>query len=276
LTQAEGTMARDQALLKNAQLDLERYRDLWRRDLIAKQQLDTQEALVRQFEGSLKSDQGQIDSAKLQLTYCRITAPITGRVGLRLVDAGNIVRANDPNGLLVITQIQPITVVFPIPEDSLPQVLDKLNKGERLSVEAFDREQKRKLAKGVLLTADNQIDSNTGTVRLKAIFQNEQNELYPNQFVNARLLVDVRRGATTIPASAIQRGPQGTFVYVVKPDQTATLRPIAVGEIQGEEASVRTGLAPGELVVVDGAERLREGSRLELREPVGRPSPKAS
>ena len=276
LTQAEGQMARDQALLKNAQLDLVRYRDLWQRNLIARQQLDTQEALVRQYEGSLQSDQGQIDSAKLQLTYCRITAPISGRVGLRLVDAGNIVRANDPNGLLVITQIQPITVVFPIPEDSLPQVLEKLNKGERLSVEAYDREQKRKLATGVLLTADNQIDPNTGTVRLKAVFQNEQNELYPNQFVNARLLVDVRRGATTIPAPAIQRGPQGTFVYVVKPDQTATMRPITVGEIQGDEASVKTGLAPGELVVVDGAERLREGSRLELREPGGRPSPKAS
>ncbi|HWU36975.1 MAG TPA: MdtA/MuxA family multidrug efflux RND transporter periplasmic adaptor subunit, partial [Candidatus Acidoferrum sp.] len=276
LTQAEGQMARDQALLKNAQLDLERYRDLSQRDLIARQQLDTQEAQVRQLEGSLKSDQGQIDSAKLQLTYCRITAPIDGRVGLRIVDPGNIVHANDPNGLLVITQIQPITVVFPIPEDSLPQVLEKLNKGERLSVEAYDREQKRKLATGVLLTEDNQIDPTTGTVRLKAVFQNEQNELYPNQFVNARLLVDVRRGATTIPAPAIQRGPQGTFVYVVKPDQTATLRPITVGEIQGDEASVKAGLAPGELVVVDGAERLREGSRLELREPGGRPSTKAS
>jgi multidrug efflux system membrane fusion protein len=276
LTQAEGTMARDQALLKNAQADLVRYQDLWQRNLIAKQQLDTQEALVRQYEGSLKSDQGQIDSAKLQLTYCRITSPISGRVGLRLVDPGNIVRANDPNGLLVITQVQPITVVFPVPEDSLPQVLDKLNKGEHLTVEAYDREQKRSLATGVLLTADNQIDPTTGTVRLKAVFQNLQNELYPNQFVNARLLVDVRRGATTIPAPAIQRGPQGTFVYIVKPDRTATVRPINVGEIQGDEAIIRSGLAPGELVVVDGAERLREGSRLELREPAGRPAPKAS
>ena len=276
LTQAEGTMARDQALLKNAQADLVRYQDLWQRNLIAKQQLDTQEALVRQYEGSLKSDQGQIDSAKLQLSYCRITSPISGRVGLRLVDPGNIVRANDPNGLLVITQVQPITVVFPVPEDSLPQVLDKLNKGEHLTVEAYDREQKRSLATGVLLTADNQIDPTTGTVRLKAVFQNLQNELYPNQFVNARLLVDVRRGAITIPAPAIQRGPQGTFVYIVKPDRTATVRPINVGEIQGDEAIIRSGLAPGELVVVDGAERLREGSRLELREPAGRPAPKAS
>ena len=276
LTQAEGQMARDQALLKNAQVDLERYRDLLARNLIAKQQLDTQEALVRQYEGTIKSDQGQVDSAKLQLTYCRITSPISGRVGLRLVDPGNIVRANDPNGLLVITQVQPITVVFPVPEDSLPQVLDKLNKGEHLAVEAYDREQKRRLATGVLLTADNQIDPTTGTVRLKAVFQNQQNELYPNQFVNARLLLDVRRGATLIPAPAIQRGPQGTFVYVVKPDRTATVRSVNLGEIQGEEAVIRTGLAPGELVVVDGAERLREGSRLELREPAGRPAPKAS
>jgi membrane fusion protein, multidrug efflux system len=276
LAQAEGTMARDQALLKNAQADLVRYQDLWQRNLIAKQQLDTQEALVRQYEGSLKSDQAQIDSAKLQLTYCRITAPISGRVGLRLVDPGNIVRANDPNGLVVITQVQPITVVFPIPEDSLPQVLDKLRKGEHLTVEAYDREQKRRLATGVLLTADNQIDPATGTVRLKAVFENQQNELYPNQFINARLLVDVRRGVTLIPAPAIQRGPQGTFVYIVKPDRTATVRPVNVGEIQGDEAIIRTGLAPGELVVVDGAERLREGSRLELREPAGRPAPKAS
>jgi multidrug efflux system membrane fusion protein len=276
LTQAEGTMARDEALLKNAQADLVRYRDLSQRNLIAKQQLDTQEALVRQYEGSLKSDQGQIDSARLQLTYSRITAPISGRVGLRLVDPGNIVRANDPNGLVVITQVQPITVVFPIPEDSLPQVLDKLNKGEQLTVEAYDREQKRRLAMGVLLTADNQIDPTTGTVRLKAVFPNEQNELYPNQFVNARLLVDVRRGATIIPAPAIQRGPEGTFVYIVKPDRTATVRSVNVGEIQGDEAIIRSGLAPGELVVVDGVERLREGSRLELREPAGRPAPKAS
>lgn len=276
LTQAEGQMARDQALLQNAQVDLERYRDLLARNLIARQQLDTQEALVRQYEGSIKSDQGQVDSAKLQLSYCRITSPISGRVGLRLVDPGNIIRANDANGLLVITQIQPITVVFPIPEDSLPQVLDKLKRGERLPVEAYDREQKRRLARGVLLTADNQIDPTTGTVRLKAIFQNEENELYPNQFVNARLLLDVRRGATLIPAPAVQRGPQGTFVYVVKGDQTATVRPITIGEIQGDEASIKDGLSPGELVVVDGAERLREGSRLELKAPRGGPAPKVS
>jgi multidrug efflux system membrane fusion protein len=265
LTQAEGQLARDVAFLKNAQLDLERYRVLWKQDSIPKQQLDTQEALVRQYDGIVKADQGQIDSAKLQLVYCRITAPIGGRIGLRLVDPGNIVHATDVNGLVVITQLQPITVIFPISEDSLPQVLAKLKTGRRLSVEAYDREMKRRLAVGSLLTVDNQIDPTTGTVRLKAIFPNKDNELFPNQFVNARLLVEVRRGATVIPTPAIQRGPQGTFVYVVKADRTATVQPLTIDEIQGGDASVKTGLSPGELVVVDGADRLREGTRVELR-----------
>ena len=265
LLQAEGQIARDLAQLKNAQLDLERYRVLWEQDSIPKQQLDTQEALVRQLEGVLKSDQGQIDSAKLNLVYCQITSPISGRIGLRLVDAGNIVHASDVNGLVVITQLQPITVVFPIPEDSLQQVLAKLKAGERLPVEAYDREMKQKLAVGSLLTVDNQIDPTTGTVRLKAVFPNEGNELFPNQFVNAHLRVDVRRGATVVPAPALQRGAQGTFVYVVKADGTATVRPVTVSEIQGGEASIKTGVSPGERVVVDGAERLREGTRVKLR-----------
>ena len=241
LTQAEGQMARDVAQLKNAQLDLERFRVLWEQDSVAKQQLDTQEALVRQFEGAIKTDQGQIDSAKLNLVYCQITAPISGRVGLRLVDPGNIVHVTDANGLVVITQLQPITVIFPIPEDSLSQVLARLKTGERLPVEAYDREMKQKLAVGSLLTVDNQIDPTTGTVRLKAIFSNEKNELFPNQFVNARLLVEVRREATVVPAPALQRGPQGTFVYVVKADRTVTVRPITVAEIQGGEASHQDG-----------------------------------
>jgi len=262
-------MARDQALLKNAQLDLQRFRTLWEKAAIAKQQFDTQEALVHQYEGAVKADQGQIDNVKLQLVYCRITAPINGRVGLRLVDPGNIVRATDPNGLVVITQLQPITVIFPIPEDSLPQVLSRLKTGERLPVEAYDREMRQKLAVGSLLTVDNQIDPATGTVRLKAIFSNEKNELFPNQFVNVRLLVDVRREAVVVPAPAIQRGPQGTFVYVVKADQTATVRPVSVVEIQGGEASIKTGLSPGELVVVDGQDRLREGTRVDLRPQSG-------
>ena len=269
LTQAEGQMARDVAQLKNAQLDLERFQVLWKQDSVAKQQLDTQEALVRQLEGTIKTDQGQIDSAKLQLVYCQITAPISGRVGLRLVDPGNIVHVTDTNGLVVITQLQPITVIFPIPEDSLPQVLARLKSGERLPVEAYDREMKQRLAVGSLLTVDNQIDPTTGTVRLKAIFSNEKNELFPNQFVNARLLVDVRRDATVVPAPAIQRGPQGTFVYVVKADRTATVRMITVGEIQGGETSIKSGLSPGELVVVDGADRLREGTKVDLRPPSG-------
>ena len=216
LVQAQGQMARDQAQLKNAQLDLQRYQDLYKQNYIPKQQVDTQEALVRQYVGIVQANQGQIDNAKLQLAYSSITAPISGRVGLRLVDAGNIVRANDPTGLLVITQLQPITVIFTLAEDNLPAVLERLKAGKQLVVEAFDREQKRKLATGTLLTVDNQIDPNTGTVRLKAVFPNDASELFPNQFVNARLLLDIKRGATVVPSAAIQRGPKGTFVYVVK------------------------------------------------------------
>jgi multidrug efflux system membrane fusion protein len=273
LTQFEGQMARDVAQLQNARIDLQRYRTLWAQDSVAKQQLDTQEALVRQLEGTVKNDQGQIDSAKLNLAYCQITAPVSGRVGLRLVDPGNIVHAADTTGLVVITQLQPITVIFPIPEDSLPQVLAGLKSGKHQPVEAYDREMRQRLAVGSLLTTDNQIDPTTGTVKLRATFPNEGNELFPGQFVNARLLVEVRRGVILIPAPAIQRGPQETFVYVVKPDRTVTVRPVAVGEIQEGEASITTGLSPGETVVVDGAERLREGARVELKAPRG-PAPK--
>lgn len=265
LQQAQGQMARDQAQLKNAQLDLQRYRDLYQQGFVSKQQVDTQEALVDQYKGTIRTDQGQIDNAKLQLTYSRIIAPITGRIGLRLVDAGNIIHAGDPSGLLVITQLQPITVVFTIPEDSLPPVLEKLKAGERLPVEVFDREQKRRLATGALLTVDNQIDPMTGTVRLKAIFSNDDHELFPNQFVNARLLLDVKRNATVVPAAAVQRGPNGTFVYVVKDDLTVEVRTIKLGPAEVEDASVDSGLTPGELVVVDGTEKLREGSKVDLR-----------
>jgi multidrug efflux system membrane fusion protein len=271
LTQAEGQMARDRSQLKNAQLDLERYRGLLQQGFIPKQQLDTQEALVRQLEGMVQSDQGQIDNAKLQITYSRITAPITGRIGLRLVDQGNLVRANDVNGLLVITQLQPITVVFTIAEDSLPSVLDKLKTGEPLPVEAFDREQKRKLASGILLTVDNQIDPNTGTVRLKAVFPNDDGELFPNQFVNARLLLDVKHGATVVPSAAVQRGPKGTFVYVVNADRTVGVRPVTIGITHPEEVSVDAGLAPEELVVVDGTEKLREGTKVDVQDQNGPP-----
>ena len=265
LLQAEGQLVRDQALLKNSQIDLERYRVLWKQDSIPKQQLDTQEYLVRQYEGAVKMDQGQVDNARVQVVYTRITAPISGRVGLRLVDPGNIVHATDTNGLLVITQLQPITVIFPIPEDSLPAVLAKLKAGQRMPVDAWDRAEAKKLSSGSLLTVDNQIDPTTGTVRLRAMFENRENELFPNQFVNAHLLVNVLRDTVIVPAGAIQRGSQGTFVYVVRPDHTAQVRMVTVAEIQGSEASVQSGLAPGELVVVDGAERLREGAKVELR-----------
>ena len=270
LIQAQGQMARDQAQLKNAQLDLERYRDLYKQNFVPKQQLDTQEAMVRQSEGIVKADQGQIDNAKLQLTYSSITAPIDGRVGLRLMDAGNIVRANDPTGILVITQLQPITVVFTLAEDHLPAVLERLKAGKQLTVEAFDREQKRKIATGTLLTVDNQIDPTTGTVRLKAVFSNNESELFPNQFVNARLLLDIKRDLTLVPSAAIQRGPKGTFVYVVNnEDQTVAVRAVTLGVSQGEDASIEAGLAAGESVVVDGTEKLREGSKVDLRSPDG-------
>ncbi|MBS0149537.1 MAG: MdtA/MuxA family multidrug efflux RND transporter periplasmic adaptor subunit [Nitrospira sp.] len=272
LTQAEGQMARDRSQLKNAQLDLERYRGLLQQEFISKQQLDTQEALVRQLEGMVQSDQGQIDNAKLQITYSRITAPINGRIGLRLVDHGNLVRANDTNGLLVITQLQPIAVVFTIAEDSLPAVLEKLKTGEPLPVETFDREQKRKLAAGTLLTVDNQIDPNTGTVRLKAVFPNDDGELFPHQFVNARLLLDVKRGATIVPSAAVQRGPKGTFVYVVNADRTVGVRPVTIGVTHPDEVSIDAGLAPEELVVVDGTEKLREGTKVEVRNQNGPPA----
>ena len=263
LIQVEGQMARDQALLKNAQLDRERYRTLFEQDSIAKQLLDTQEALVRQYEGAVKTDQGQIDNAKLQLVYTRITAPISGRVGLRQVDPGNISHANDQNGLVVITQLQPITVVFTITEDNVRSVMKKLQAGEKLAVDAYDRENKVKLASGVLLTVDNQIDPTTGTVKLKAQFSNDDYSLFPNQFVNVRMLVNVKQGATVINSAAIQRGTQGTFVYVMKPDQTVTVRQIKTGPAQGDAIAIDTGIAPGELVVVDGTDKLREGAKVE-------------
>ncbi|MGH8743950.1 MAG: MdtA/MuxA family multidrug efflux RND transporter periplasmic adaptor subunit [Burkholderiales bacterium] len=263
LTQAEGQMARDQALLKNAQLDLERYRTLFAQDSVAKQQLDTQAALVRQYEGAVKTDQGLIDSAKLQLAYTRVRAPIGGRVGLRQVDPGNIIHATDQNGLVVITQLQPIAVIFTIPEDSIPQVMKKLQAGNPLAVDAYDRAGKIKLATGFLLTADNQIDPTTGTVKLKAQFANEDYQLFPNQFVNARMLIDVKKSATVVPTAAVQRGSLGTFVYVVKPDQTVTVRQVKPGPAQGEQTAIESGLDPGEMIVIDGMDKLREGAKVE-------------
>ena len=265
LAQAEAQLARDQAALKNALIDLERYKVLHQQDSIARQQLDTQEALVRQTEATVKIDQAAIDTARLQLSYCRITAPVGGRLGLRQVDLGNMVRAGDASGLVVITQLQPVTVVFSIPEDNLPPVMKKLHAGEKLQVLAFDRAGKAQLAAGTLLTADNQIDPATGTVKLKAQFSNEDLALFPSQFVNVRLLVETRRDATVVPGAAIQRGTPGTFVYAVDPQsRVVSIRRVRLGPAQGDAVSVEQGVEPGTLVVIDGADRLRSGSVVEM------------
>ncbi|HEX2652008.1 MAG TPA: MdtA/MuxA family multidrug efflux RND transporter periplasmic adaptor subunit [Burkholderiales bacterium] len=265
LAQAEAQLARDAALLKNAQVDLERYRVLFKQDSIAQQQLATQEALVRQNEATLKMDQANVENARLQLAYSRITAPVSGRLGLRQVDLGNMVRAGDANGLVVITQLQPITVVFPIAEDSLPPVMKKLAAGEKLPVAAYDRAGKTQLASGTLITADNVIDPATGTVKLKAQFSNEDYGLFPSQFVNARMLVDTRKDATVVPTAAVQRGTPGTFVYAVDPEKkVVSVKKVRVGPQQGERVAIEEGISPGTLVVVDGTDRLREGATVEL------------
>ncbi len=265
LSQAEGQLARDQAQLNNAKIDLARYQVLFRQDSIPKQQLDTQAATVGQFEGAIKADQALIDNARLQLIYCHITAPISGRIGLRLVDAGNMVHANDPNGIVVVTQVQPIAVLFTLPEDSLPPVLKKLRAGERLPVDAYDRSGMARIARGALLTVDNQIDPNTGTLRLKAVFKNQDDTLFPNQFVNVKLLIDVKKSSVIVPGVAVQRGPQGAFVYVVKEDKTVEVRQVAVGTMDDSKVSIEKGLSPGELVVVDGLDKLRAGSKVRLQ-----------
>ncbi len=276
LATAEGQMARDQALLKNSQIDAERYRVLLKQDSIAKQQVDTQEALVRQYEATVKIDQAAIDTAKLQLVYTRITAPVSGRLGLRQVDPGNIVRSGDTNGLVVITQLQPISVVFPIPEDSLPPVMAKVRAAAKLPVDAYDRADKVKLASGMLLTADNQIDPATGTVKLKAIFANFDNALFPSQFANVRMLLEVRQGVTLVPSAAVQRGTPGTFVYVVTPSNTASVRKVVLGPAQGEFTQIESGISAGESVVVDGADKLREGAKVDVtsREAAGKGGPR--
>lgn len=269
LQQAEGQLAKDESALQNARVDLARYQALVAQDAISRQQLDTQAAAVVQIEAAIRSDQAQVASARLNLTYCRITAPITGRVGLRLVDSGNMIHAADPNGLLVITQVQPIAVVFTLAGDQLPPVLKQLRAGKSLAVEAWDRDVKTRLAEGRLDAVDNQIDPATGTVKLKAVFANADFGLFPNQFVNARLVVDELRGAVLIPTAALQRSPQAAYVWVVKADSTAEMRTVEAALTEGEETAVRKGLAPGEVVVVDGTDRLQNGSPVQLASPGG-------
>jgi membrane fusion protein, multidrug efflux system len=264
LEQAQGQLARDMALLQNAKLDLQRYEALFKQDSIARQQVDTQQSLVRQYEGAVRVDRSQVESAKLQLSYTRVTAPVAGRVGLRLVDAGNVVRAGDTNGLVVITQLQPAAVVFTVPQDSVPAVMRRLNSGERIPVDAWDREQKAKLAEGALASADNQVDPATGTVKLKAQFDNADGALFPNQFVNVRMKLDTLRNVVVVPAAAVQRGAQGLFVYVVRADNTVTQRPIKLGPAEGQSVSIAEGITPGDVVVVDGMDRLRPGAPVEV------------
>jgi multidrug efflux system membrane fusion protein len=264
LEQAEGQKARDTALLDNALIDQERYKVLYGQEAIPKQQLDTQLSTVAQYKATIKSDQAAIDNAKLQLVYCKITSPLTGRIGLRLVDQGNIIHATDVNGLVVITQLQPIAVIFNIAEDSLPAVRKKMQ-SETLRIDAYDRDLKKKLAQGKLLTIDNQIDQSTGTVRFKGQFENVDNALFPNQFVNARLLLDTRHNTVIIPTAAIQHSPQSTFVYVVKPDNTAEVRNIVSTLTEGDEAAVDSGLEAGEAVVIDGVDKLQQGTKVSVR-----------
>jgi multidrug efflux system membrane fusion protein len=264
LMQAEGQLLRDEALLKNAQTDLVRYKTLLEQDSIAAQETVTQESLVKQYKGTVAIDRGLVADAKLQLSYTQITAPITGRLGLRLVDQGNMVKASDTTGLAVITQIQPIAVVFTLPEDDLQAVMKQFRTGESLTIEAYDRRGNVKLAQGHLLAVDNQIDTSTGTVKLKGQFANEDGALFSNQFVNIKMKMETLDSITIIPTAAIQRGTMGTFVYVVKEDQTVSVRPLTLGPTEGEKVAVLEGLQPNEWVVVDGADKLREGIKVKL------------
>jgi membrane fusion protein, multidrug efflux system len=276
LAQAQGTLQRDRALLATAQLDLKRYQDLAKTNAIPRQQLDTQSSLVSQYQANIISDQAQIDNAKLNIAYCHIVAPISGRVGLRLIDQGNYVTAGDPTGLVVITQLQPISVIFTTAEDNLPAIQKRLRAGATLPVTAFDRTGTTKLSVGALKTIDNQIDTNTGTVKLRAEFANDDDSLFPNQFVNVQLLVDVQHDATVIPTSAVQRGAPGTFVYLINPDSTVAVKPVTLGVGSGERIAVISGLSPGDRVVIDGADKLRNGAKVTVRESAAAPAAAAA
>ncbi len=266
LEQAEGTLSKDQALLKQAQTDLARYQTLQKQDSIAVQTVEDQAWLVKQEEGQIKTDQGVVNTDELNIAYCHIISPVDGRVGLRQVDEGNYVTPNEPNGLVVINEVQPITALFSLPEDDLPAITRQLNAGATLQVTAFDRANTTKLATGKLLTVNNTIDTTTGTVKLRAQFDNADDSLFPNQFVNVVLLVNTDHDATVIPTAALQRGAPGTFVYVVKPDNTVAVTPIKIGPAQGERLEVKSGLALGDQVVVDGADKLRDNAKVTIRD----------
>jgi multidrug efflux system membrane fusion protein len=268
LQQAQGNLRRDQALLADAKLDLKRYEGLVKEDSIAQQQLDTQRALVDQYAGTIESDEGQVKTAQVNLVYTHIVSPVTGRVGLRQVDQGNYVTPGDTNGIVVINQLQPITVIFPIPEDNVPSLVRRVREGGALPVEAYDRTNSAKLADGKLLTIDNQIDVTTGTVKLRAQFENADSLLFPNQFVNIQLLQELLRNQIIIPNSAVRRGAPngvvGTFVYTVNPDRTVKVRPVTLGVVDGERVAVNQGLSAGEVVVTEGGDRLRDGAQVQL------------
>jgi membrane fusion protein, multidrug efflux system len=262
LEQAEGNLVRDQALLANARIDLDRYATLLKQNAAPEQQYATQKALVAQYEGTVKTDQGNIDAAKVNVLYSSISAPISGLVGLRLVDPGNIVHATDTNGMLVITQMQPMSVVFTISEDQLPPVLQKYRGGQSLIVDAYDREMKARIAEGKLAHIDNQIDQTTGTLKLRAEFDNSKNELFPNQFVNVKLLVQEKTGVTLLNTAAVQRNAENTYTYVVKPDSTVTIRQIQTGVSEGDQTEITSGLQPGDEVVMTGVDKLQEGTQV--------------
>jgi multidrug efflux system membrane fusion protein len=267
LEQAQGLLAHDTGLLQQAQTDLKRFTLLGKQDSIAQQQVDDQRFLVVQDQGSVQSDQAQIDSAKLNIAYCHIVSPVTGRIGLRLVDAGNYVQTSDASGLVVITQLQPISVIFTVTEDNLPQIMQRLHAGATLPVDAYDRSNTTQLATGEVATVDNQIDTTTGTVKLRAMFPNENESLFPNQFVNARLLVDTMQNTVRVPVPAVQQGAPGTYVYVINQDDTVSVRPIKTGPTDGQFMAVVSGLKAGERVVTDGTDRLREGAKVTIPPP---------